>query len=804
MAREERPERPNALPTVVPCLAGVQPAVDSIQLGLENVQRERKPGQTQGRLINTDLVPSRQRQRYQNLPSLLNLSSPSLDLKKMTMASKKFAENESATAPKLASRSRLPRPSKPTRILRWTLMKINILLWNTESNKQALEVLLEEARYDLLAIQEPWINRQTKSTYCPRNSKYHLVHSLEGRTAIFVSRRFDVGQWSYETANTWCRIWFPDSSADKMHGFELWSVYNPPDNDTLTLDTLLQQPKPALPTVLAGDFNLHHPLWDDFGRYEENSEYLLQLALDWNLDLQTPRGTHTRAPQGNQQGRPSTIDHFWASSGLSTTYYGLETRGKSDHYPQVLEVDLNLATYQQSQHEGWNWKKMDVKRIQAEAAYLPLLAGLDNDDLQNLEANIQTSAGLSQAFDWLVEELTRIAEAAAPRRKTNRGFSSPWWTAKVEEAAKEARRAERQYKQTPTHYCKTQLNQGLRVLANTLAAEKTKAWRTTLQEATKKQDLLWKLERWARCRSFCPAEPPKLPTFAGPPGQSDLSTFPEKAAALAKKFFPNPSANLEDIQDPKITSDWEPRFLIQQPVTYSDIDAALSMTAPWKAPGEDLLPIGFLKTCGKPLYRVLAVLATRCFELGWFPARFKRAKTIVLQKPGKPPTAYRTAAGYRPIAVLPTLGKLIEAIAAERITAAAETNDLLPDEQMGNRKHRSTELAIRLVVAQVQESWKQKAATSLLQLDISGAFDTVNHTRLLATLREYGFPRWLVLWIRAWLADRVAILHFDGQKTQDISVTAGIPQGSPLSPILFILYIASLYRVLMMMMIFLL
>jgi hypothetical protein len=113
---------------------------------------------------------------------------------------------------------------------------------------------------------------------------------------------------------------------------------------------------------------------------------------------------------------------------------------------------------------------------------------------------------------------------------------------------------------------------------------------------------------------------------------------------------------------------------------------------------------------------------------------------------------------------------------------------------MGNRAHRSTELAIRMVVAQVQEAWRQKAAASLLQLDISGAFDTVNHIRLLATLRELRFPRWLVLWTKNWLTDREATLHFDGQAAQPIAIRAGVPQGSPLSPVLFILYIASLYK----------
>ena len=79
---------------------------------------------------------------------------------------------------------------------------------------------------------------------------------------------------------------------------------------------------------------------------------------------------------------------------------------------------------------------------------------------------------------------------------------------------------------------------------------------------------------------------------------------------------------------------------------------------------------------------------------------------MVLQKPGKTSETYRTPGGYRPIALLPTVGKVIEALVAKRVTEAVEAYSLLPAEQMGNREHRSTELAVRLVVVQVYEAWR--------------------------------------------------------------------------------------------------
>ena len=133
-------------------------------------------------------------------------------------------------------------------------------------------------------------------------------------------------------------------------------------------------------------------------------------------------------------------------------------------------------------------------------------------------------------------------------------------------------------------------------------------------------------------------------------------------------------------------------------------------------------------------------------------------------------------------------------VVADRLSRAAEIHHLLPDLQMGFRRERSTEVAVRIITDSVHTAWQLRACASLLQLDLKGAFDRVDWTWLLHSLREMGLPRRLILWLKSYFEDRTVRLRFDGATSEPRTLTQGTPQGSPLSPVLFILFISSLYE----------
>jgi hypothetical protein len=112
-------------------------------------------------------------------------------------------------------------------------------------------------------------------------------------------------------------------------------------------------------------------------------------------------------------------------------------------------------------------------------------------------------------------------------------------------------------------------------------------------------------------------------------------------------------------------------------------------------------------------------------------------------------------------------------------------------ESDGARKQRSTLTALELLTSCVNTAWKAKpgCVVSMLSLDLGGAFDNVSHERLLHIMRTAGFPPWITHAINCFLTERRTRIAFSGFESDWIPTKSGIPQGSPLSPILSLLHI---------------
>jgi hypothetical protein len=113
-------------------------------------------------------------------------------------------------------------------------------------------------------------------------------------------------------------------------------------------------------------------------------------------------------------------------------------------------------------------------------------------------------------------------------------------------------------------------------------------------------------------------------------------TITEKAEALKARFYPIVEADLSDIQDTSFQdSSFQDSLEVPRLATADEVSSLLRARKPYKAPGNDRIPNGFLRAMGPKLAKAVAQLANACWALGHFPARFKEARTVVLRKPGK-------------------------------------------------------------------------------------------------------------------------------------------------------------------------
>ena len=224
------------------------------------------------------------------------------------------------------------------------------------------------------------------------------------------------------------------------------------------------------------------------------------------------------------------------------------------------------------------------------------------------------------------------------------------------------------------------------------------------------------------------------------------------------------------------------------PVTARELHEAIFTPEPWKSPGPDGIPYACLRHCEDILAPYLLPLFTASLRLAHIPAAWKRTRVVAVPKPDKDHTSPK---GYRPISLNSCISKVLERIVLERLTYFLEKGLLLPRSQYGFRKGRSTELALWRFVTAATKALQARHATVLLSLDIQSAYDRVWHKGLIRKLATLGVPPTMLAWLLAFLSSRQARVHIGGAVCARL-LALGVPQGSPLSPILFLVFVGDL------------
>ena len=229
-----------------------------------------------------------------------------------------------------------------------------------------------------------------------------------------------------------------------------------------------------------------------------------------------------------------------------------------------------------------------------------------------------------------------------------------------------------------------------------------------------------------------------------------------------------------------------------EPATAGEIKQLISNLKTKTAPGVDGISNTAVKFFPPNLIDAITTIVNEVLSSRIFPLRWKNAKVILIHKAGK---AKSDANNYRPISLLPTLGKLTERVILSRLLEECEDHAIIPAEQFGFRELHGTELQLLRLTEELHRSFDAKDTAVGVFLDIKRAFDTVWHEGLVAKLYQFNVNPFLVQLIENYLSNRTFFVSIEESSSTPRALRAGLPQGSVISPILYNIYTADFPRV---------
>ena len=270
-----------------------------------------------------------------------------------------------------------------------------------------------------------------------------------------------------------------------------------------------------------------------------------------------------------------------------------------------------------------------------------------------------------------------------------------------------------------------------------------------------------------------------------------IITGDESIACAFNEYFCNIGKNLSKSipKVNKIFSDFLPssncKSMFVNPFSENELLEEIAKLKDNKAIGYSDIPIKLFKKCKFVLVKPLVTLYNMTIEQGVFPNALKMAQVIPIHKGDEK----HLAQNYRPISILNCISKLLERLMQKRLYKFLEKHDLMYPLQFGFRRKHSTNQALIEVTEKIKEALDSGQTSLGIYLDIKKAFDTVNHNIMLKKMYHYGIRGTVYNWFKSYLSHRTQYVKVNGCNSHIDTIQTGVPQGSVLGPLLYIMYV---------------
>ena len=548
------------------------------------------------------------------------------------------------------------------------------------------------------------------------------------------------------------------------------SLYISPSRTNPTpqeLDDLINQ-LPA-PLLLMGDVNAQHAAWgspcsDTRGNTIESVINKHNLTV-----LNTGEGTRL-----NLRGTDRAIDLTCCTSSISHLFdWGISSDpGPSDHYKIKLALSPNSIHHVKTFTPGWNLKRADWSKF---------------EDMVNL------TLGDSDQPDILLvlRAISSAAQASVPKsNQPRKKASAPWWTPACNQAIAQRKRALKQYKRCVCEAHRLAYNQAVANCKRVFKSERTNSWQSFASKFNRFTPTgnIWKL-----LKAFHLKRPPPGP-FPSLKVNGQEITDPEQvmhefakhyASVSADSTFPPPlRSRLENLANScDFTSN--NTEIYNKPFTLHELTRAISMCGNTSV-GPDDIHYEFFRHLNKEALTYLLAAINDLFVSHTFPATWRESIVIPIPKPNKDK---QHPSGYRPISLTSCASKVVERMVNTRLQYYLESNDLLDEHQCGFRRGKSTTDNIIRLITDIRTGFYRKKTTVAAFLDITAAFDRVQKPALIYKLHQLGLRGHLVHFIINFLKNRTFQARCGTTLSPTTPQEQGLPQGSVLSPTLFLIMI---------------